>query len=776
MIRQPAGLRGVEQGVMLRTVAALAVLGVCTPALRAGAQNPAERSSLDSIHAAYEARADSTWLVVHEHELIALARADRDNPMLHMELGFLAYRLGEVTGVTQRYEDAASEFQWTADLRAQWPYAWYWLGMSELGTGEGRIAVLENIRQLIGVDYLSAAAHAFAQAVLVDSSFARGLVDLATTAMRQRVAPRLVLAQALLRQMAGGPAGRVKEVQLVRGRIERRMEEPDSALTAFRAYLALGGDSAVGGLELARTFALEGRFDSCRAWYFRGLARVVSDSSRAELRRDLRWIATAGELAALDGAPSDSVGAVLRRFWDRRDAQDGRRSGERLGEQLRRYHYAEANFALVSRRRKLEVAFAFHDTTQADFDDRGIVYLRHGEPAERAQFASPGFDANESWLYHRGEPDGDLLLHFVAVNAGSDYRLMESLRAVCRPRARYIEPLLNANLQNSRFGRDQVPGAETRCVESRARLSETYERLARAGALASADMWANERTASLEMVHDAVSTDSYVHHYTASLRPVVSWFAVADDAMIPELHVVFAVPASRLHPVVTADGSAAYPLTLRLLVADSASGRLVASMDTLRVFRSAQRLGPSVFLTEQLVLSVPAGRYRYAFVIEEEHAAAGDAVSHQALDVPRMGGPFAASDLVLGREGSGLTWRRSAGDVALNPLMRFPRDGVATLYYELYGLSAGAAVATRVRVITAGGRSVFRRLFGGGGGADLSYTTITEVPGRSAVRQHIDLHGLASGRYTLQVEFTDPSGNVRIVRTSPFEIEGRAAP
>lgn len=761
---------------MLRTLAALLVLGVCAPALLARAQSPLERSSLDSMHAAYQARADSAWLVRHEQELITLARADRENPMLHMELGFVAYRLGELTGAKKRYDDAASEFQWTADLRAQWPYAWYWLGMSELGTGEGRIPALENIRQIIGVDYLSAAAHAFAQAVLVDSTFARGLVDLAATAMRQRVAPRLVVAQALLRQVAGGPAGRVKEVQLVRGRIERRLEEPDSALTAFRAYLALGGDSSVGALEIARTFALQGRLDSTRAWYFRGLARAVGDSARAELRRDLRWIATTGELEAFDGAPPDSLGTVLRRFWDRRDAQDGRRPGERLGEQLRRYHYAETNFTLASRRRKLEVAFAFSDTSQTDFDDRGIVYLRHGEPAERVQFAAPGFDANESWLYHRGEPDGDLLLHFVAVNAGSDYRLMESLGAVCRPRARYVEPLLNANLQNARFGSDQAPGADARCVESRARLSETYERLARAGALASVNMWAGERLASLEMVHAAVSTDSYVHNYATSLRPVVSWFAVADEAMRPELHVVFAVPATRLHPIVTADGAVAYPLTLRLIVADSASGGLVASLDTLRVFRSAQRLGPASFLTGQLVLSVPEGRYRYAFVIEEEHAAAGDAVSHQALDVPRVGGPFAASDLVLGREGSGLTWRRSAGDVALNPLMRFPKDGEATLYYELYGLPAGAGVATRVRVITAGGRSVFRRLFGGGGGADLSYTTVTDAPGRSAVRQHIDLHGLAPGRYTLQVELTDPAGNTRIVRTSPFEIEGRAAP
>ncbi|MFI5214124.1 MAG: hypothetical protein ACHQU8_06245, partial [Gemmatimonadales bacterium] len=116
------------------------------------------------------------------------------------------------------------------------------------------------------------------------------------------------------------------------------------------------------------------------------------------------------------------------------------------------------------------------------------------------------------------------------------------------------------------------------------------------------------------------------------------------------------------------------------------------------------------------------------------------------------------------------------GDVPLNPLMRFPKDGEATLYYELYGLAQGASVATRVRVIPAGGRSLLQRLFGGGGGADLAYSTLTDAAGRSTVRQRFGLRGLSPGRYTLQVELTDEASGTRIVRTSPFEIGGGSAP
>ncbi len=246
--------------------------------------------------------------------------------------------------------------------------------------------------------------------------------------------------------------------------------------------------------------------------------------------------------------------------------------------------------------------------------------------------------------------------------------------------------------------------------------------------------------------------------------------------MQPELHLVFAVSATRLHPVATPEGASTYPLSLRLLVTDVATGRLVASLDTVRVFHSGQRLGAGAFLTEQLVTRVPAGRYRWAFVIEEPQSSAGDAVTRQALDVPAMEGRFEASDVVLGREGSGLVWKRSGGDVALNPLMRFPRDGDATIYYELYGLAQGASVATRVKVTSTGGRSFVSRLFGGSGGADLAYSTVTEAAGRSTVRQRISLRGLSPGRYNLEVELTDEATGTRVVRTSPFEIGGGSAP
>ncbi|HEY2805787.1 MAG TPA: hypothetical protein VGI92_08015 [Gemmatimonadales bacterium] len=742
------------------TILLAALLAAAAPTVRA--QQPAERASLDSMRTGFGAISDSMWLLNYERQRIAVARVDRDNPVIHMELGFVSYRLGEITGAKKRYQDAASEFQWASDLRPAWPYAWYFLGLAELSTGEADLIIVENIRQLLGLDALSLAARHFARAIEADPSFSMALVDLANTAMKQRISPRLVIAQAALRQAASTAAGRVPAVQLVRGRIERRLLENDSALAAFHAFLSLGGDSGVGGIELARTFAQKGLEDSSVAAYFSAVGRRLSDTARIEVRRDLHWFATPGELAEWDAVRPDSMVSWLRRFWFGRDLSDGRRPGERLPEQLRRYQYAVQNFGLASRHRGFDVAFAFSDSTQQEFDDRGLVYLRHGAPDQRTQFSATGVEPNESWLYRGGEPDGtDMILHFAAINDVQDFRLVQSLLDVCARRG----PGFDAIPQTT----STLNGSQRDCVQSRAQLSDLYQRLAQASDDLSPNLWAGERRQSMEGVHHAISTDSYALQFQSELHPVVSIFAVADATMHPELHLVFAVPGARLHPR-DAGGSVTYPLALRMLVYDS-SGRLVGALDTIRVFRASGHIAAGSYLTEQLSMKVPAGNYLYSFVIEEPGESAGDVVHRKELEIPRLDTLFAASDVILGREGSGLIWRRPEGEVALNPLMRYPKDGAATIYYELYGLPQAAHVATRVRITRAGGRSVFHRVFGGGGGADLAYETVTDSPIRTRVSQHLDLKGLAPGHYVLRVELTDPESQKTLVRESPFDID-----
>ena len=243
------------------------------------------------------------------------------------------------------------------------------------------------------------------------------------------------------------------------------------------------------------------------------------------------------------------------------------------------------------------------------------------------------------------------------------------------------------------------------------------------------------------------------------------------------LHVVFAIPAERLEPQLTGAGEGvSYPLEFRVLVSDS-SDRVVARLDTVRVFGAAQALRRPSYLTGRLAVPVPAGQYQYRLLVRSVNGAAGDLVT-EPLTVERLEPQrFAVSDIVLGREGSGLVWFSPAGDtVRLNPLQRFPEGGALNLYYEVYGLSAGTPYHTVVRLEREGGRSVFGaigRLFGGGRAPVLLEFDAPAAGPITRVQRGIALRDVSKGTYRLSVVISDPASGTSVTRVQRFQVVAR---
>ena len=80
---------------------------------------------------------------------------------------------------------------------------------------------------------------------------------------------------------------------------EREVGEGDSAQAAFETYLADGGDSGVGLLELARTDSYTHRDSAGHTDYFAGARAAGSVAAIRMYRTDFSWIATPQELAAM---------------------------------------------------------------------------------------------------------------------------------------------------------------------------------------------------------------------------------------------------------------------------------------------------------------------------------------------------------------------------------------------------------------------------------------------------------------------------------------------
>ncbi len=735
------------------------------------AQSPADRARIVALRDSLDAIDDSTVLLARERIGIDSAKVDRHNAMRHIGLGFLAYRIGQVTGNKQHFDDAAGEFEWATELQPDWPYAWYGLGLADLALGESGSIAVENIRQALGLDNLSQAAAAFSRAAQADPSFAQAVVDLGETALRQRVRPQLAVALGALRQASLAPAGIANPtIQLLRGRIEREAGSPDSALVAFDRYLAAGGDSGIGMLERARTLFALGDEANGRDAYYTGAAHLTSDSARALYRSDISWVADSTELARFDSLPDSAVTPWLHRFWARRDAADLRRPGARLAEHYRRYFYVLHHYRLTSPHRHYGAVEQFR-SSQHLVDDRGVVYMREGEPDARERYNAIGIDPNVTWLYRR--PGGNLLLTFVAIGGVQDYKLVGSLADVFGMRgALALQAGDTAAFRRAlRLPPDESPSRiASDLFSSRASLDPLYRRLSTATGVGLGNALAAERDVGQRSAAIATTTDGYPLEFPGGLDPIVRAYVVSGSGGATLL-VVFAVPGTRLTPQAV-DGRTVYPLEVRA-AATPATG-LPTTLDTLRLFATPSPLTGDQDLTGYVELPVSPGPQQAGVVLIDRTSGAGSVVRLDSVNVPPFGADsLTVSDVVLGDPHSTLRWRAGADTIPLSALGRYASADSLMLYYEIHGLPVGRAYRTKIAIKKQGGGSIFAkigRLFGGGrNGVSLRYDGISQGP---AMRRQevVGLGGLGGGTYTITLDVEDLASHVHVERSARFDI------
>jgi GWxTD domain-containing protein len=722
--------------------------------VRAGAQSPDARLVLERFRDSLSQTADSTGLLLLEKHLIDSAKTDRNNSLLHLKLGFVSLRLGEMGGHSH-YDDAASEFQWAIDLEPSWPYAWYGMGLAEYGVGDSQVSFITGLKTMLGKDALTRSAVAFAKSAEVDPSFVRGLVDLANTALRQRVNIKLGVALEALRRAGRTSAGNDPEVLLARGRVEREVGDADSALAAFSQYLQRGPNHSLGLLEVARTEFLLGSFDGTGP-YYEGAA--ADDSvTVAAYRADLATIATDSVLGEFDQQRGPHRAAYLRHFWTDRDLLDLRGRGERLREHYRRLFYARKNFQLAANNRHYDIVERYRSGSR-DFDDRGVIYIRHGEPSSRATYAAPGLEPNESWRYSR--PDGDLIFHFIAREDVQDFKLVESLFDVLG----FSDAV---KLQGQDNGAADNAIAE-QLMLSREQLSPIYRRLQGAGRMSSGRYQTQERRVGQTSIAVGTTTDSYELRFPQELKAHSEVLAVGHDSSGPQVQIAYAIAGSSLEPVTVTRGYL-YSVRLRFVATDN-RGRVVSSLDTTRHFVAPTPVPPTEHLVGRVSTTVVPGSLHYRLAIQQGEAA-GVSLPRDSVRVgPPTPASLSLSDLALGSRSANLSWRRAPDDtVLLNPLRTYRRGEEMELYYEIDGLRPTPyTVELAVRKKGSSG-GLFHKIFGGGGAAIRLKFEEQATTSQVSTHRRLQLSRLKPGNYILELVVVDAGGR-RDRRTQEFQV------
>ncbi len=733
--------------------AAILALHAARPAHLPG-QGAEERAELERFRDSVTATVDSMGLLSLEKRLIDSAKVDRGNSMVHLKLGFLSLRLGDLGGQAH-YDDAASEFQWAIDLQPAWPYAWYGMGLAEYGVGDSQISFVTGLKTMLGKDALTRSAVAFAKSAEIDPSFVRGLVDLANTALRQRVNIKLGVALEALRRSAPTPAGNDPQVLLARGRVEREVGDGDSAVVAFNSYLRNGPNPGLGLLEVARTLLLLGRFEGVTP-YFEG-AMVDDSSTVAGYRGDLATIASDSILGEFDSRQGPRRAEYLRRFWGQRDLTELRTDGERLREHYRRLFYARKNFQLTANNRHYDIVERYRSGSR-DFDDRGVIYIRHGEPSSRATYAAPGLEPNESWRYSR--TDGDLIFHFIAREDVQDFKLVESLFDVLG-----FSSAVKLQDRTDNAGDNAV--AE-QLMLSREQLSPIYRRLQAAGRGSTGRYQNQERRAGQESIAVGTTSDSYELRFPNELKATSEVLAVGRDSAGHQVQIAYAIAGSSLEPVTVTRGFL-YSIRLRFVAMDD-HGKVVSSLDTTRHFVAPERVPPHEHLVGRVAAPVPAGPLQYRLAIQQGEDA-GTTLPRDSVRVgPTTSTALSLSDLVLGSRTANLGWRRTPDDTVLfNPLRTYKRGEEMELYYEIEGLRpAPYTVELAVKKRGSGG-GLLKKIFGGGSAAIKLKFEQQATAAAVTTHRSLKLDRLKPGHYVLELLVVDADGR-KDIRSREFQV------
>ncbi len=765
---------------------------------RLAAQGPARRDSLDAFRDSLAGVNDSVGLRGLERRLIATVkhpplyqpRSGADSARaasLHLSIGFVELRLGDVGG-HEHYDGAASEFQWAAELEPKWPFPPFGLGLAELGVGDYSNPLLHGLQTMLGRDALTRSAIDFARSAEADPAFVEGLVELSAIALRQRVNVRLDVALAALRRAGRTAAGRNPAVLLARCRVERAVGSPDSALAAVNALLARDPDNAEALLELARTKFVRGDVSGNAPWY-RGL-QLADPAVLAQYRSDLAPVLPDSTLRAFRSASNDGRVALMRSFWTTRDREGLHRDGERLMEHYRRLDYAERNYLLVSTTRHYDIVERYRPTA-AEFDDRGVVYIRQGAPDDRRRLDIAALPPNETWAYHRA--GGNLLFTFVARHGVDDYRLVEGLFDVLG-NDDAVALAGTGNIQGDQLGpagssfmgrraltaqaaeslshltRDaQLSATAAALLRSRVGLDPIYQQLLTSGKGSAPGLEAAERSLGRRSIAVGTRSDSWPLRYPRALDATVSILAVGADSAGARVQLAFAIPRTALPAALSASGSAG-SVTVRAAFL-GLDGALTASIDTAVALPPAGITGPE--LLGRVPVVVPPGTFavRAALAIDSS----GDVLPVDTVQVASPMGPaLGLSDLALGAQRVPLDWTTARGDtVWLDPHDRFALNDPLQLYFEVTGLVPGSTYRTRLDIRQReGGWGVWRaiRNFFGGGPPHIAISSEqTAHHVLEPVRRDLSLARLKPGDYQLEVTVTT-AGGARVVGRHEFHI------
>lgn len=569
---------------------------------------------------------------------------------------------------------------------------------------------------------------------------------------------------------------------------------------AGQAELALMTADEAGGvpaatlfLDRARIAFLSKDYDVAEEVYWKG-CEVADDETGLQYWLDIEVLATPDELAEWDRfrrlpASQTDLCAHLRRFWGERALASTMTFANRMGQHYSRVHYAQRNYRRRSGRKGPTFSNEIGRPENAAYDDRGLLFIRMGEPDRTTQFlgnpqgtdrsivSAECYQPNESWAYDY--PDGTRVYHLTTLGGTDDYWLVRNLGLVYRcgaPEAsaqgsggavnslspvnqhRFVAlgPAAHLVLQDLYRSRQ---GLDPRYAEAAQRMNEPNPGVM----LNTQGSKALDSQQVLQREREWTEADAIFAIQSVPEKPAVE----PDSRLLVENLQFRGTPpgTSRvwINAVVEADRLTAragddaflYRVDARLALMDE-NGEFSRHQRSFEA-RVPRKLRTDESLPVRIAVDVPPGNYKYTLLIRDALSEPGSSRSGNYFrgetTVRDLSGSLPVTSDIAVAADSGGSWKPLSPvgpDIGLRPepAHRTGAGGIAYVYFEAYNLTPGGDYETRVRFFPAGGDGeTFDLTFGG------------EVPFEGAPRTRrvlrLELDDTEPGPYEMSVTVTD---------------------
>jgi tetratricopeptide (TPR) repeat protein len=515
-------------------------------------------------------------------------------------------------------------------------------------------------------------------------------------------------------------------------------------------------------MSLVRLYVEQENPQSANDHYWQAVDTISSYLEAALIVEDMITIMNSNEFGQFHrGLSISELKNAIKKFWLGRDPLPAFSYNYRLIEHYRRLNYVESNYRYDGFRHALDrddrtgvLIFPTSYDQNFKFSDPGLIYLRYGEPDEKAT-AVGDLPTNMSWLYYARGGYPQLIFHFtISRNAPANYWTLtpgivhpDFIESVAHWDMRYQRMLLtNANVHDIHSGFHEL---------------------------------ANERA---EMV--AVGFENDRHTWTKELEPLVmnhSAYRFRETLTEDVVQFVFSIDMEDIYKEM--DDPDTVEIEAALVIFNKNMDQIHENIRTYSVFNKTHDRIWSNLLIDEFEIPLRLKEYNVAL-----HA---KVLGQERLNGWRFQYPLTGknrrhlglSSLKLAFEietkGDPTNQDRQNLKMIPNPTNKFSRRSPVFAYYEIYNLAFNQAGQTDFNIIFSlkqlkRQRNIMQKIgavFGGGDKYQVS-TENREIRESREVSEYIsfDMSKAKPGSYILELTLQDNVSGEKSTSSQEFRL------